>query len=313
MTDAPAGPGAAPGEGARGEPEGPHSAGGRSALGGGREPDVLPAAGVWSSRPAWPEEPVEVEPPPDPRKPSAWRAIRRGVGITYDYLGTSLLASFIVFLIGVGALAALLPLTARAGVLQVPLLAAVLTPLAALLLGGVYRLADRMLSREDPSPLDLAWGALSGWRLLLRLGAANLLLFGVLAANLYFYANLANPSARLLAVPFLYALGFQALTALYQPALVARQGIGPLKALRRSALLVLDNLLFSLALGAFALALLLLCLLTVLPMALLWPVLHAVICLAATDDLLAKYDALEAEEELSGQREGAKGSSGSGG
>ncbi len=227
---------------------------------------------------------------PDPRRPSAWRSFRRAVGITYDYLGTSLAASFASFLLVVGALVLATPLSLAIGPAGLALAAVLALLILAADTAGLFHLAGKLLARDDPSVLDVWAGIRQGGGDFLRIILLDAALGGVLVANLAFYLSRPSPVAKLVAVPVLYALGFLLLVLLYQPALAHRQRTGPVLALRRGALLVLDNPAYTALLGLLAGAVTVGCVVAVLPLALIWPAFMATLSMAAVEDLLRKYE-----------------------
>jgi hypothetical protein len=217
------------------------------------------------------------------------------VGLVYDSLGATLLVSFVTFLGSLGALILLTPVARAVPVGRDPVLLLLVTPVLALAAGVLLEVADSLLRREDLALRAVLRSAGSRWWELFRLELANVAVGSLVVANVLFYATRPSPGLKLLSVPFLYLLAFLVTTWVYQAGLVWRQRVGPVLALKRALLLALDNPGYTAALCLAMAAITAGCVLAVIPLALVWPGLAAVVALVAVDDLLAKYDALDAE------------------
>lgn len=117
----------------------------------------------------------------------------------------------------------------------------------------------------------------------------------MLAADCLFFLSLRALPAVLAGVLFGYALLFWSITLLYQWPLLVEQETGARAVLKKSALMALDNIGFSLFTGALLLALTLLSWALVLPALLLWPAFAAFLQTRATRDLLRRYGLLPPE------------------
>jgi hypothetical protein len=246
------------------------------------------------------------------------RALFRGVREAYDYLG---------IVMAISALVAVIALPLASGVIAADLagqalggdrparstrapggttlfgLGAILTLLGPLL-AGCFGLVRQIVAREDPGFADLFREARRRWRSGLAMGAVQSGVALVLIVDLVFFATLPIAGLRLVSVLFGYALIFWGLMALYQwPLLVddeAGGGAPPRvrSVVRKSALLVLDNLPLSLALGLVALLFTIGCLLTGVGFVLLWAGTLAFLQTVALRELWRKYGLLAPEPDI---------------
>jgi len=261
--------------------------------------------------PTAPEEAVSaLGPVGSPRPPGRAHlglAFRLGARDTYDYLGTLLLQSFVwTVLVALGLLGGQAAGVALTGSLPPRLgafLSLLLAGVAGVALGspitaGIFRYARNAAARLEPELFDLAWGFRSGFRRALGLGALQA--FGVLllAGNCYFYLAQRLPVLVVVGAAFGYLLAFWGLACLYQWPLLVEQELTPLAAAKKSALLVLDNFLFTLAVGVVVLLLTVVCWATVLGGALLWAGMTAMLLTQLTRELLRKYGVLGPDPTL---------------
>jgi hypothetical protein len=164
------------------------------------------------------------------------------------------------------------------------------------LLAGTARLVRAIVAREDPAIGDLFREARRHARHgahLSSLQAGGTLLLGV---DLLFFANAAGP-IRWLAVPVFYLGLFWMLMLPYQWPLAAEVGGAPLVVIRKSALLVLDNLPFASGVALLSLLFTLLCAASTVGLALLWPGVLAFYHTIATRALLRRYALLPPEPD----------------
>src|SRR5262249_47768526 len=141
----------------------------------------------------------------------------------------------------------------------------------------------------EPELLDLLWGFRSALGPSLGLAAAQAAITLVLVADLFFCLTSGVPALAIVAVLFLYLLVYWCLTLLYQWPLLAEQQIGAGAVLRKSALLVLDNLMPSLVFGGAWFLLTLLCWGFLLPALVLWSAVTAFVQTRALRALLPRY------------------------
>ena len=256
--------------------------------------------------PQLPEASAEGDSPP--RRPARLAlGLRLGFRDTYDYLGSLLLLSLVwTVLIGTIAVVGQSVVISLTGSLPRPL-AALLGFVAALagvvltaapLTAGLFRYARNAAARQEPELFDLAWGFRCALRSSLGLGALQALGTVVLAGNCYFYLAQRHPVAVVIGAVFAYVLAFWLLACCYQWPLLVEQELTPLRAVKKSALLALDNFPFTLGLALVITLLSLLLWATVLGGVMLWPGLIAMLLTQATRELLRKYGVLGADPTL---------------
>ncbi len=199
----------------------------------------------------------------------------------YDHLGLTLSASLIGWLLFLADLRFLkgipffpLPLLSFAwgpipGFLLVIPLFSITTTLWATSYGW---LAQAILKREDPRLLHLLEGLWLRGKEGFLLGVCNGALLFLLLTDLYALFQIRHPFISLGIILLLYLLLFWCGTWLYQIPLLIRGYKGPIFLLRQSGLLVLDNLIPSLLMALWLLFFTLFCLLTWVPLLLLWPI-----------------------------------------
>lgn len=260
-----------------------------------------------------PTAPPAPGPGEDPASPPARKRAHLALGLklglrdTYDYLGALLVLSFLFAAatsagavggqgLGVvlfGRLPGLLPLV---GVTLTT--CAGLTLLASPLAGGVFRFARKAAAREEPDLFDLLWGFRLGLRPSLALGAVQVFGTALLAGNCAFYLAQRTLPFLVLGVSMAYAALFWLAMALYQWPLLLEQEIPVRRVVKKSALLVLDNV-------PYTLGLLLVCALLTAALAasiigaiLLWAGALAMLTTQSTRELLRKYDLLPPDPTL---------------
>lgn len=258
-----------------------------------------------------PDQPGEIpQPSAAERRPGHARlglALRLGARDTYDHLGALLVVSLAwALLVGAGvaggqsaAMALFSAAPPRLGALASVALCglgflAVGSPITA----GVFRYTRQAAARQEPELFDLAWGfrrgLLPAWGLgLLQAGGAILL-----AGNCYFYLLQRWPVLVVIGAVFGYLLGFWLLAALYQWPLLVEQELAPVAALKKSALLVLDNFPYTLGLGLVVAVLTVICWITILGGVLLWSGAAAMLLTHATRELLRRYGILGPDPTL---------------
>jgi uncharacterized membrane protein YesL len=249
----------------------------------------------------------EAAPATSRRRVSLGVALRLGLRDTYDYLGALMLLTFawtmLAFAGVVGGQAVGLTLF---GALP-PTLAVVLAVACALLglvlvgspvTAGVFRYARNAAARQEPELYDLAWGFRTVWRSSLGLGAIQAFGALLLAGNCYFYVSQRHPVVVVIGAVFGYVLAFWLLACLYQWPLLAEQQLTPIAAVKKSALLVLDNFGFTLSLALLLAVVSVALWLTVIGGALLWAGAVAMFLTQATRELLRKYHVLPPDPTL---------------
>jgi len=246
------------------------------------------------------------------RKAALKLALRLGFRDTYDHLGTVVLMSVAWALISAagffGAQSAAFRLfIGLPG--QLPALLSLLGGLAGVALtagpftAGTFRYARNAAARREPEIFDLGWGFRSALASSVALSAVQLAGAVLLGANALFYVIQRHPLGLVVGAFFGYALAFWLLTCLYQwPLLVGQSGTerpAPMPTvLKKSALLVLDNFAFTLALGAVVLVLTAALWAAVVPACVLWAGTLAVVLTQAIRELLRKYELLPPDPTL---------------
>jgi len=234
-------------------------------------------------------------------------ALRLGIRDTYDYLGAILMLSFAwTTLAGFGAFAGQAVGITLFGALP-PTLVMLLGVLCAVggfvLVGspvtaGVFRYARNAAARQEPELFDLAWGFRSALRRSLGLGAVQAFGILLLAGNCYFYVLQRHPVVVVIGAVFGYILAFWTLACLYQWPLLVEQELSPLAAVKKSALLVLDNFPFTLGLALLLAVVSAALWLTVVGAAVLWAGAMVMFLTQATRELLRKYHVLPPDPTL---------------
>lgn len=257
--------------------------------------------------------PSAPDPPPEPsesRPPGRARlglALRLGARDTYDYLGALLFQSGAWTLLAVAGAASgqALGMTLFRKLPPFPAVFGSLVGagIGLLLLGapataGVFRYTRNAAARREPEWFDLAWGFRQGLGKALGLGALQALGALLLAGNCYFYVLQRLPVLVVLGAVFGYLLLFWLLASLYQWPLLAEQELRPVAAIKKSALLVLDNFPYTLGLGVVVALLTLACWVTMLGGAVLWAGAGAMLLTQATRELLRKYGVLGPDPTL---------------
>lgn len=239
--------------------------------------------------------------------------VRLGIRDTYDYLGTAVAMSVAWGGFAAsgffGGLSAGLRLFGQLPG-QLSMLLAVMVALAGLALisgpltAGVFRFARNAASRAEPEFFDLAWGFRKAFARSILLSAIQWFGVALLGGNTFFYISQRHPVGLVVGALFAYALGFWLLTLLYHWPLFVGQQAGTEEAapvpavLKKSALLTLDNLPFTLLLGLLILILSILLWFAVIPGIMLWSGAIAMLLTQSTRELLRKYRVLPPDPTL---------------
>lgn len=251
--------------------------------------------------------PATVSPEALTYRPCLRLALRLALRDCWDHLGVLLLASLLTPLLVSSAVAAgVWAASSLAGGLpgQLPFLASlllaqlcvalVLGPLA----GGLFRYCRNAAARSEPELLDLLWGIRDAPGLCLRLALLQGYVLLLLGLNCAFYFTWRSLPGYLLGMLTLYGLLFWLVTSLYHWPFVAQGETRVRQIVRKSALLVLDNGLYSLGLALAWVFLAALLWMIVLPGALLWGGCSAMLATQAGRELLRKYGVLPPDPTL---------------
>lgn len=181
--------------------------------------------------------------------------LKKWIGDCYDYLGLVLVSSIIWFGIVLGGFAAIVKtgnpvIIAAASALFYALLIAPLT-------AGIFAMAKRIATRDEPSLLNL----LSGFKEYLTaswaLGFIQIIVTILIVGNTYFYLTRDALAVKLLGFLFLYLLTFWMFSAVYHYPVLIEQRPGVLKIIKRGFLLTMGNVVFTV--GVFFVIILLTC------------------------------------------------------
>lgn len=261
--------------------------------------------------PSAPDEPQDTPAAPQhtpiPRRAHLGLALRLGARDTYDHLGVILVISLIWTLFaGLGLVGGQVvgmflfrSLTPQLIALLSLLLAGVgLVVVGSPVTAGVFLYTRNAAARQEPELFDLAWGFRHALGRSVGLGALQAVGGLLLVGNCYFYVLQQWPVLVVLGAVFGYLLLFWLLACLYQWPLLLEQELSPVAAIKKSALLVLDNFPYTLGLGIVLVLLTVICWATVLGGAVLWAGMSAMFLTQATRELLRKYGVLGPDPTL---------------
>jgi hypothetical protein len=239
---------------------------------------------------------------------SAGLALRLGFRDSYDFLGSVLVLSIAWVVIAATAAAGGQFLVRRlTGGLpgMLPALLSVFGALVGLvfvggpLTGGLCRFCRNAAARAEPELFDLSWGFRSGLGRSLRLAGIQAAMTVLLATNCYWYVfEHRSPVLTVVGAFFGYLLAFWGLASLYQWPLLSELDDPPLLVVKKSALLVLDNFGFSLAVGAVCLVLTVVMWASAVGGVLLWAGAMGMIQTQAVRELLRRYGLLPPDPTL---------------
>jgi hypothetical protein len=256
--------------------------------------------------------PEDEERPARPKRAHALPALKLGFRDSYDYLGAVLFMSLLGMGIGSVVVIAAGSIAGRLfGRLpgQLPVFLSMVTALLGLtliggpLLAGCYRFARNACARDEPDLFDLTWGLRAALKPSIALAAAQFFGTLLLAGNAVFYLSVRQPVLMVLGALFAYLLAFWLLMIQYQwPLLVIQESEAkPARAgaaIRKSALLVLDNLGFTLVIAAVGALVSAVLGMTLVGAALLWLGTTAMLQTQATRELLRRYELLPPDPTL---------------
>lgn len=216
----------------------------------------------------------------------------------YDYLGLILVSSCVWFGAVLGGFAIILRTGCSNSLIILITAAAILYIfLIAPLTAGVYLMAKRIVTRDEPSLLNLFLGFKEYLTASWTLGLAQTVITLLLIGNAWFYLTHGSIGIKLLGVLFLYLLAFWAFSTAYHYPVLIEQRPGIIKTLKRSFLLTMGNSVFTA--GVFFVIILLTCscAITLLGLPLLYIGMASVFQIRALRVLFAKYGLLSDENE----------------
>ena len=229
--------------------------------------------------------------------PAFSKTLKKWLLDSYDYIGLVLASSLLWFGIALGGFAAikagfggnLFALFASAALFYVLLIA----PMTA----GVYLMAKKVVTRDEPSLLDILRGFRDYLKASWALGLAQVVITLLIAVNSWFYLTCGAVALKLLGILFAYMLLFWALSAVYHFPVLIEQRPGVLKVLERGVLLMMDNVAFTGGVFFVIILLTCFCVITIFGLPLLYIGMMSVLKTRALRALFVKYGLLEPERE----------------
>jgi uncharacterized membrane protein YesL len=165
------------------------------------------------------------------------------------------------------------------------------------LITGIFLMAKKIVTHDEPSLLDLINGfkefLASSW----ALGFAQLLMTLVIVVNAWYYLTRGSPAVKLVGIVFVYAFVLWVMSALYHYPILVEQRSGVLKILKRGVLLAMDNFAFTAGVLFVIILLACLCSVTVIGLALLYMGMASILQTRALRALFVKYELLPPERE----------------
>jgi len=230
--------------------------------------------------------------------PGFWKTLKRWLGNSYDYLGLVIICSFIWFTILLSGVSVIAKLEAgEISIIFFATLAAFYVLVIAPLTTGVFAVAKKIITHDDPSVLDI----LAGFREYLgpswSLGFAQALITIMILANAWFYLARGGVALKAVGILVLYILILWALSAIYHYPILIEQRPGVLKTLKRGFLLSLDNTAFTLGMFFAIILLTCLCAVTLLGLPLIYMGALSVLQTRALRAVFVKYELLPPERD----------------
>ena len=230
--------------------------------------------------------------------PGFRRILKKWLGDSYDYLGLVIISSFIWFGVLIGGVSIIAKLEVRENpIILVASLAAYYVLVMSPLTAGVFATAKKIVTRDDPSVLDI----LQGFRVYLlpswSLGFAQTLITAMILANAWFYLTRTGIALKAVGILVLYALILWALSAVYHFPVMIEQRPGVMKNLRRGFLLALDNLAFTLGIIFVIILLTCFCVVTLLGLPLVYMGMVGILQTRVLRAVFVKYELLPPERD----------------
>ena len=231
---------------------------------------------------------------------SSGRIFINSMRSTYEHLGMVLYISLVWFALAFLPGTFFISFARQAPCLLTFLLVfLVIVFLAAPMSVAVCSVAQALLNREDPGMGDLWRRFRAHYWLTVKASAAMLTLLIVLVVDIVFFLSSSRRIVQWIAVPWFYLLIYWLFMTLYIAPLIAREQVTLLELLKRAALLVLDNLVVTVASLLEVLLVFVLCWLLQFPVFVLQGGVLALLLVTALNEVLGKYEkkALEEPEE----------------
>ncbi|MCX6374911.1 MAG: hypothetical protein NTU88_02520, partial [Armatimonadetes bacterium] len=230
--------------------------------------------------------------------PGYRKTLKKWISTSYEFLGLVIISSFIWFGIIIGGVGLITRIEAHESpVLLFVSLAAFYVLFIAPLTAGVYLLAKKIVTRDDPSVFDIFHGFREFLAPSWSLGFAHVLITLMIAANAWFYLTRGGIALKAVGVLVLYVLILWGLSAVYHYPVMIEQRPGTFKTLKRGFLLALDNFAFTVGVIFAIILLTCLCAVTLLGMPLIYLGMLSILQTQALRALFVKYELLPPERE----------------
>jgi len=229
--------------------------------------------------------------------PSFRKTGRKWLSDVYDRLGLVIMSSLTWFGIILGLVWVIIRVAWPNMLLVFLALATAYVLLIAPITAGVFFLARRIVTRDDPSLSDVFHGTITFAMPAWTLGLAQVAVTTIILVNMWFYLTRHSLALNLIGVLCIYVMLLWSLASVYHYPILVEQRPGALKILKRGFLLTADNVTFTAK--TFSVIILLTCLCIVIPFCL--PLLFAgtasILQVRALRALFVKYGLLEPERE----------------
>ena len=228
--------------------------------------------------------------------PPLLKVLKKWLADSYEHLGLVLMCSFAWFGITLGGVALITSLRSHPA-LVIGLLAGFWVIVVAPATSAVFFLAKKMVTRDEPSLLDLVLGFRQFLTPSWMLGLAQVFLTLMIAVNAWFYLTHGGIALRILGVLAMYVLIIWMMSAIYHFPVLIEQRAGTFKIMKRGFLLALDNPGFTA--GVFLAIILLTCFsaATLLGLPLLYMGMLSILETRALRAVFVRYELLQPEKE----------------
>ncbi|MEW5866379.1 MAG: hypothetical protein AB1774_05900 [Bacillota bacterium] len=225
----------------------------------------------------------------------AGAVVRGSLADAYGYLGTVVLLSLAWFA-WLACAAFVLSFFIRSFVAMVPVVLVVAAPPA----GAAFHVTGLILNGRDAVARDFVIGLRKFFLRSLGVMAAHVGVLGVVVVDIVWFLTRPGMAVKVIGGLWLYALLFLAMMTPYYFPIMVQQDAGLRKILKRAALLVLANPLYSLVILVFEVAITALCVFLAPAFSLLYMGVIAFAGNRATRMLFEKYGVLSDNEEHDG-------------